>query len=307
MKVVMHRPRLWLLVSVILLLVAVTACASTKTEKVFYVGGIPDQNVSLLQERFDGLAQYLTKKTGVTVKYIPSVDYAAVVIAFKQGHIQMAWYGGLTGVQARLDAPDAQARLDAPDAQAIAQRPQDQEFHSVFIAQKGLNIQSLTDIRGKTVTFGSESSTSGYLMPLFFLMEAGLDPKKDLATINFSGSHDKTWKLVESGAYQVGALNEVVWQTRVKEGKVDTDKVEVFYTTPPYFDYHWIIRRDVDEKYGKGVVEKIKSALLELDVANGGPEAEIMEAFQADRFIPTTNDNYQAIERVARELGIIRD
>ena len=286
----------WLLPLLGLLLIAMTACASQEPEKVLYIGGIPDQDLSVLQARFNQLADYLTEKTGVMVKYQPSVDYAALVTAFKNDDLQMGWYGGLTGVQ---------ARLAAPNAQAIAQRPRDEEFYSVFVKQRRLDINSLADVNGKSLTFGSESSTSGYLMPRHFLTEAGIDLEQDLEAVNFSGSHDKTWKLVESGAYQVGALNEAVWQSRLQSGEVDTSKVEVFFTTPPYYDYHWVIRGDVDEEFGEGFLEKVQLALLELDASNGGRQREIMEAFQAQRFITTTNANYKAIEDVARQLGII--
>ena len=281
-----------------LLLAGVMACGSSSSQETLYIGGIPDQDISLLQGRFDALARYLTEKTGVRVKYVASNDYAAVVTAFRQGDIQMAWYGGLTGVQ---------ARLGAPDAQAIAQRPQDENFHSVFIARKSLNVRSLEDLKGRSFTFGSESSTSGHLMPRFFLTEAGLDAEKDFSVMSFSSSHDLTWKLVEAGSFDAGALNEVVWRRRVQDGEIDTSKVDVFYTTPPYVDYHWLIRGDVDQHLGDGVTEKIRRALLELDAADGGESRRIMEAFQADRFIPTNNDSYKPIEDVARQLGIIED
>ena len=279
-----------------LLLVAAPACGSGGSDKVLYIGGIPDQDLSVLQSRFGSLAEYLGEKTGVKVKYIPSVSYAAVVTAFRQGDIQMAWYGGLTGVQ---------ARLAVPDAQAIAQRPEDERFHSVFIKQKGLDIDVLEDLKGKSITFGSESSTSGYLMPLFFLTEAGIDPERDFKAKNLSGSHDKTWKLVESGAYQAGALNANIWEARLKAGKVKTSKVEAFHTTPAYYDYHWVVRGDLDETFGEGTTENIRNALLEINAASGEREQKILEAFQAERFIPTTNDNYKAIEKVGRQLGVI--
>ena len=290
-----RRYRAWMLVPLALLLAGVTACSSGGDT--LFIGGIPDQDASTLQERFDGLADYLTRQTGVKVKYVPSTSYAAVVTGFRHGDLHMAWYGGLTGVQ---------ARLAVPDALALAQRPFDQSFHSVFIARKRLGISSLAELRGKSFTFGSESSTSGYLMPLFYLSEAGLDPERDFSAVSFSGSHDKTWKLVESGAFQAGALNANVWQDRVSKGRVDLTKVDLFWTTPAYFDYHWVARGDLDEEFGEGTTEKLREALLKISAANGGEEERVMEAFQAGRFIETSNDNYEAIERVARRLGIIR-
>jgi phosphonate transport system substrate-binding protein len=270
------------------------AAASGKT---FYIGGIPDQDVSVLEERFNKLAEYLSDKTGLHVEYLPSVDYAAVVTGFKNGDIQMGWFGGLTGVQARL-AVDG--------AQAVVQRETDETFHSVFVAGKNTGITSLADLKGHSFTFGSESSTSGNLMPRYYLKEeAGINPEDDFSTVNYSGSHDTTWKLVESGSFDAGALNASVWKQRVDAGEVDLSKVDVFYTTPAYYDYHFVVRPDLDKEYGEGTTQKIVDALLAIDPANGGIEADIVKAFEGSKFIATKNENYDAIEAIGRDLGVI--
>ena len=284
------------IVLVAVVLAGLAACSSEEEQEPLLIAGIPDQDVSLLEARFNKLAEYLSEETGLDVRYVPQVDYAAVVTAFKQGDIHMAWYGGLTGVQ---------ARLAVPDAEAIAQRPRDAEFHSVFVAAPDCGITGLADLQGKTLVFGSESSTSGHLMPRAFLVEAGIDVEKDLSAISFSGSHDRTWKLVEAGSFDAGALNEAVWESRVAKGEVDLTKVDVFFRTPPYVDYHWVVNRSVDATHGEGSVDKLTDALLSIDASKGGKAQEIAEVFQTDRFIATDNENYQAIEGVARSLGII--
>ncbi|WP_174733388.1 putative selenate ABC transporter substrate-binding protein [Mesobacillus harenae] len=284
-----------------IMIFALAACSGSDTaepennssepnsEETFKIGAIPDQNAADLARSMDELADYLSEETDLNVEYVPSVDYAALVTAFERGEIQLAWFGGLTGVQ---------ARNLVPEAEAIAQRPIDENFHSVFIAQSDLEIDKLEDLKGKSLTFGSESSTSGHLMPRYFMMEAGLNPNEDLDGLpNYSGSHDKTYKLVESGAFQTGALNVSVWEAAVAEGKVDTDKVKAFYTTPSYYDYNWTIN-NVDEE----TKTKVKEALLSMT----GEQNKIMDLFQADKFIETKNENYQAIEDVAKELEIIK-
>ncbi|MFT9497840.1 putative selenate ABC transporter substrate-binding protein [Anaerosolibacter sp.] len=288
---------------VLLIVVSLAACsqkapentqASTQAEKpVFKIGAIPDQEASELQKHMEGVATYLTEKTGFQVEFVPSVDYAALVTAFERGEIQLVWFGGLTGVQ---------ARNVVPRAEAIAQRPRDAEFESVFIAQKDLGLTKLEDLKGKTFVFGSESSTSGHLMPRYFLMEAGIDPVKDFnGQPNFSGSHDKTIKMVESGAFEAGALNISVWEKSVNEGKVDLSKVDVFYTTPQYYDYNWTIN-NVDETYGEGTKETVKEALLSM----GSGQEDVLNFFQTDKFVETKNEYYGAIETVAKQLGIIK-
>jgi phosphonate transport system substrate-binding protein len=280
-----------------LLVFSLAACGTQKDEKasegkketkttteVFKIGAIPDQNAAVLDKGMTAMANYLSEKTGMKVEFVPSVDYAALVTGFQRGEIHMAWFGGLTSVQ---------ARNLVPDAESIVQRPRDAEFHSVFVTQSTENISKLEDLKGKSFTFGSESSTSGHLMPRYFLTEAGIDPNKDFdGKPNFSGSHDTTYKLVESGAFKAGALNEAVWEAAVKEGKVDTNKVKVFYTTPPYYDYNWTINSNVEDVFGKGTKEKVKDALLTFK----GDQKDITDLFQSNSFVETKNDNYKKIE-----------
>lgn len=290
----------------LLLLLLLTACAGNKekaedqnketekTEQVFKIGAIPDQDAADMNRSLSKLADYLSEETGLKVEYVPSVDYAALVTAFERGEMHLAWFGGLTGVQ---------ARNVVPEAEAIAQRPMDEEFHSVFIAGADTNINSLEDLKGKSFTFGSESSTSGHLMPRYFLMEEGINPEQDFGgQPNYSGSHDKTYKLIESGSFEAGALNISVWDAAVADKKVDTNKVKVFYKTPSYYDYHWTVNK-VDEQFGEGTQQKVTDAILAI---NSTDQPEIMELFQSDKFIETNNENYHAIEQVAKEVGIIK-
>ena len=285
-----------LLLTAVILLIA--SCRGGDAP-VLRVGGIPDQDASRLARRYDRFAEYLSQKLGVEVQYVPSANYAAVVTAFSQGNLDLAFFGGLTGVQ---------ARLRDSGAQAVAQREHDAEFHSKFIVRSDLpahSLEDLADLSGDlTFTFGSESSTSGHLMPRFFLGQAGVDPETDFkSTPNYSGAHDLTWRLVESRAFDVGALNEDVWEQAVLADFVDTSKVRVLETTPPFYDYHWTTGSNLDREFGEGFTRRVQDALLAL---NTDENLEILELFSTRRFISTENDNYRVIEEVARDLGIIK-
>ena len=285
--------------SFFLLALAATACSGNQEQLVLKVGGIPDQDTSRLARRYQVFSDYLSRQLGVPVEYTPSVDYAAVVTAFTQGEIDLAFFGGLTGVQ---------ARLQNPGARVIAQRENDARVHSKFIVRSGLSIDSLTGLKEQakelTITFGSESSTSGHLMPRHFLTQAGIDPDRDFRSLpNFSGSHDLTWHLVSSGSFDVGVLNEDVWDRAVRDGKVDAGKVRVFYTTPEYFDYSWTVSAELERIYGEGFANKLRVALLAL---NPQEHVEILDLFNTQRFIESSNANYGEIEAVARDLGIVR-
>ncbi|NES24310.1 MAG: putative selenate ABC transporter substrate-binding protein [Symploca sp. SIO3E6] len=302
----------FLLGFLLLLLLPVTACSpgtnSTSSSadgaqvQPLTTGAIPDQDPEKLQRLYSKLATYLEQELGVPIEYKPVTDYTAAVTAFRVGDLDLVWFGGLTGVQ---------ARLQVKEAQAIAQRDIDAEFHTVFIANKnsGLKpipkIKDLTTLKGSTLTFGSESSTSGRLMPQYFLEQAGVTLEDFQGEVGFSKSHDATIQLVEAGTYEVGALNEQVWKSRVAAGDVDLEKVDVIWRTPAYYDYHWVINPSVKERYGADFVERVQAALFKLD-PNVPEHQEILDLFGATKFIATENANYADIEAVGRKIGKIK-
>lgn len=300
-----------LLSALLVLMLPLAACspgsetASSPQDSVtqpFVTGAIPDQDPEKLQRLYSKLADYLEAELGVPVEYQPVTDYTAAVTAFRVGDLDMVWFGGLTGVQ---------ARLQVEGSEAIAQRDIDADFHSVFIANKNTGIaplndlNELTNLKGRTFTFGSESSTSGRLMPQYFLEQAGVSLEDFRGEVGFSQSHDATIQLVEAGTYEVGVLNEQVWNSRVEAGDVDLSKVDVIWRSPAYFDYHWVINPQVKERYGEDFVEQVQAALLKLD-PNVPEQKEILELFGANQFIETENSNYQQIEDVGRAIGKIQ-
>jgi len=266
------------------------------------VGAIPDQDPEKLNRLYGELTNYLSEELGVEVQYKQVTDYPAAVSAFKVGDLDLVWFGALTGVQ---------ARLQVDGAQAIAQRDIDDEFTSVFIANtsSGIepfdNVDGLTALKGRRLTFGSESSTSGRLMPQYFMEQGGVTLDDLEGQPGFSGSHDTILEVVQAGSYEVGAMNSQVWTSRLAEGKVDESKVQLIFETPNYYNYHWILQPTVDERFGEGFSEKVQQAFLDLDSSDEG-EAEILDLFGAEQFIETENSNYDNIEAVGREIGKIQ-
>lgn len=256
------------------------------------VSAIPDESPTELQRKFTPLGTYLQKETGMKIEFTPVTDYAAVVEGLAANKLDLAWLGGFTFVQ---------ARLRTGDAIPIAQREEDKVFTSQFIASTASGIKGLADIKGKNFTFGSVSSTSGHLMPRFFLLEQKLNPEKDFKRVAFSGAHDATALQVESGKVEAGVLNASVWDRLVAEKKVDTNKVRVIWTTPPYFDYNWTVRGNLDP----ALVKKLTAAFLKLDPKNP-QHKEILELQRATRFVATSAENYKGIEAAARSAGLLK-
>ena len=284
----------------------VASCSALQNDAkqaVLQIGAIPDQNPEKLNRLYGTLSEELSEKLDVPVRYAPVSNYAAAVSAFRTGSLDLVWFGGLTGVQ---------ARLQTPGARVLAQRDIDAEFTSVFIANGASGLRPFTsadqlvELKDRRLAFGSESSTSGRLMPQYFMGENGVKPE-DLAGggPGFSGSHDATIAMVQSGAYEVGALNAQVWRSNVADGRVDPDKVSVIWRSPPYVDYHWVVRPGLDDRFGDGFTDKLQTALLDLsaETENG---ATILELFGAERFIPAKDEDYVMIETVGRQLGKIR-
>jgi phosphonate transport system substrate-binding protein len=266
------------------------------------VSAIPDQDPQVLQRLYGTVTAYLSKKLGVPVAYRPMTDYTAAVTGFKVGDLQLVWFGGLTGVQ---------ARAQVPGAVLLAQRDIDDHFHSVFVANanSGLApvkaVAGLAELKGHTFTFGSNSSTSGFLMPAYFLDKAGLDMSSFRGQPGYSGSHDATLALVSAGSYDAGALNEQVWLTRLADKKVDTTKVRVIFRTPAFHDYHWVARPGLDEVYGAGFTKKLKAVLVGIK-GHTAAQRTILSMFGAASFIPTKASNYTEIEQIGRKLGLVR-
>ena len=265
------------------------------------ISAIPDQDPELLNRLYPAVAERFAEATGLEVDYRPLTDYSAVVRAFQRGDIHLAWMGGLTGVQ---------ARQLVPGARAVARRDIDADFHTLFIANKTAGLEPFDDVAGlrslagKTLTYGSETSTSGRLMPQHFMQQAGLRESDLSGDPGFSGGHDATIEAVATGSFDVGAVNEQVFAATREAGEVDLSEVEVLWRSPGYADYHWLVRPDVDEVFGKGTTREVVDLLLGLEVSD--PEdADILELFGARRFIPAENSSYDELEDVARAQGLL--
>ena len=266
-----------------------------QSKPTFVFTAIPDQDETRLVQRFTKVADLLQKKLGVEVKYLPVKSYPATVTAFVNSQVQLAWFGGFTGVQAR-------SRVQ--DSEAIAQGAEDVQFKSFLIANTKTGLtpskQLPNGIAGKNFTFGSRSSTSGRLMPEYFIRkEFGKGPDEIFARVGFSGDHSRTIQLVQSGAFEVGVLDYTVWGLEDKAGKIDHAKVKVIWESPTYPDYQWTVRGDVDKIFGTGFKEKLRAALLSID------DPEIMRQFARSKFIPAKNSDYAPIAEVGKVTKLL--
>ncbi len=265
--------------------------ATAQAQQVLRVTAIPDESPTELARKFAPLGQYLESKLGVKVEWTPVTDYAAAVEALVNKKVDLAWFGGFTFVQA--------SQRSGGKIIPLVQREEDEKFRSVFITSASSGIQKLEDLKGKTLSFGSVSSTSGHLMPRSYLLAAKVNPDVDLKRVSFSGAHDATIAAVASGKVDAGALNISVWEKFVTDKKVDPAEVRVFFTTPTYFDYNWSVHADMPV----ALRDKLSAAFLALNESNG---KEILALQRATRFVPTKPENYTGIRAAAENAGLLK-
>ena len=269
--------------------------STVQASDAFVFTAIPDEDESRLRQRFNKIASYLENKLGVAVTYIPVKSYAAAVAAFRNDQVQLAWFGGLSGVR---------ARILVPGSEAIAQGLEDQAFFNYFIAHSSTGFKRSTEfpknIAGTIFTFGSKGSTSGRLIPEFHIRKHFKKAPNDVfQKVGFSGNHTRTIQLVQSGAYQVGAVNSKVWENEMKAGKIDSSKVSIIWKTPPYPNYQWSIRGDVDVRWGAGFKNRVKETLLNIK------DPDLLASFPRTSFVPASNSDYQPILNVAKAIKLI--
>ena len=285
----------WAMATLTLAISLFSGAAFAQDKPVFVFTAIPDQDETRLVERFTRVAEYLQSKLGVPVKYLPVKSYPAAVTAFTNGQVQLAWFGGFTGVQ---------ARRQVPGSEAIAQGAEDVAFKSFIIANTKTGLvpskEFPKEIAGKSFTFGSRASTSGRLMPEYFIRNAfGRGPDEVFTRVGFSGDHSRTIQLVQSGAFEVGVLDFTVWDLDKRAGKIDPTQVIVIWETPTFPDYQWTVRGDVDKTYGAGFKEKLRAALLAID------DKAILDQFARSKFIPAKNSDYDPIEEVGKVTNLL--
>lgn len=271
--------------------------AGDTSAKVLRFSAIPDTNTTEQTQKFQRLADYLTKELGVKAEFVPAADYDASVTKFANGEIQLAWFGGLTGVQ---------ARADVPGARAIAQGDIDPKFYSYFVANASTGLEPSDTfpeaIKYLKFTFGSKQSTSGGLMPSHFIIEnSGKKPDEFFSQpVGYSGAHDKTAALVQNGTWQAGVLSYAAYDDLVAKGTVDPEKCRILWKTPTYPDYNFTAHPDLDKTFGAGFIDKLQAALIAIK------DPDILAAMTRGAIIAAKNDDFKAIEDVAKQLGLLR-
>ncbi len=252
------------------------------------VGMIPDAGATQVSiEEKAPLRDYLSKTLGAPVDLLIPTNYNATVEGLGNGSLDFAYLGALTYVKAH------QTYGVIP----LVQRDADKHFHSVFVTPAGSSFKSLSDLKGKRFAFGDINSTSGHLIPYQELKKAGVDVDHGLQA-RFTGSHAATLKAVEAGAVDAGALDETVYTSMTKDGKVDASRVRILYTSHPFVDYVWVARKNVDAASR----DKFAQAFLAL---KQGKDDAILTILRGKSFERADDAEYSDIRTIAAELKML--
>ena len=285
--------RLWLTLSLALagILPLFVGCnASGPSPQTLRLSMIPTTDPGKMIREGQPLIAYLEKETGMKVEMTIPTNYAAVVEAIANDQVDIAYLGGFTYVQASKRA----------GVIPLLQRDQDQNFHSLFITQPDSGINSLSDLNGRTFAFGDVNSTSGHLMPEYFMREANVEADV-IAKAIYTGGHDGTALAVANQRVDAGALDETVYQKMIQDGKLDPAKVKVFFTTPPFFDYVWVARKGLDAK----LAEAFSSAFLRLDASEPQQRA-VLDVMRAKKYVRANDSDYDKLRQAANDAGLLK-
>lgn len=257
---------------------------------VLRVSMIPNTDPGKIVRESQALVAYLEKETGAKVELTVPTNYAAVVEAVANDQVDIAYLGGFTYVQASKRA----------GVSPLVQRERDRNFHSVFITHPGSGIDGLADLTGRTFAFGDVNSTSGHLMPEYFMRQNNVDPEV-IAKAVYTGGHDATALAVANRKVDAGAMDEAVFERMTKEGKLDPGKVKVFYTTPPFFDYVWAARQGLDPR----LADKFSAAFLKMSAADPSQKS-ILDLLSATGYERANDSDYDNLRQAARDAGLMK-
>jgi phosphonate transport system substrate-binding protein len=261
------------------------------TPSVLRIGVLPDQNPETLQQKYGPLVEYLAAQTGSQTRLVIPADYYDAIRLFSEGKVDLAYFGGLTFVQAQAGF----------NAEALVMREIDTRFSSWFLVRSEHARQHLSDFRGKRLGFGSNLSTSGHLMPRHFLRQRWqIDAESYFSDVSYSGAHDKTVLQVREGKVDVGAVNSLVVKKMIADGRLAPDTLHVLWQTPPYPDYVWVVRESLDD----GFKTRLRDAFLSLD-ADDPSETEVLAGLNAKIFLPADPGDFGILRETAVSLELM--
>jgi len=288
----MSRP-VWLLTIIVIGCVLLSCSSEDDTEQqVVRISVLPDQEETRLRKRFEPLIAYLSETLSMRVELFIPESYADQLQRFYNGEYDIARFGGFSFVKAN----------EKTGAVPIVMRDIDTRFASYFLVGADNPASKISDMKGQRFSFGSKSSTSGHLMPRYFLMKQNIATEEYFSQVQYSGAHDRTAYLVRDGKADLGVANAIVIDRLYKEGKLNKDQVRILWKTPPYADYVWA----ASAKLPKQLRLQIQNAFMDLS-KNVPEQAQILQALEAGVYLPASPEDFASLKQISHELRLLDD
>lgn len=260
--------------------------SNIESTHILRIGVLPDQNPETLKKRFEPILDYLSEKLQLSCELIVPESYPDLLQLFHDQKVDLAYFGGYSYVKARQQ----------DGAIPLVMRRVDTRFTSVFIVSADNPVQTLERLENRSITFGSSLSTSGHLMPRYFLQQKNITPESFFSNVQYSGAHDKTAYRVRDGKVDVGAANATTIRSMLEKGLIKPTEIRILWETPPYADYVWAIRPQFSESFST----RIRDAFLQLSPDNVAHN-KVLQNLNAIGYIPANPDDFLALENIARE------
>lgn len=256
---------------------------------VIRIGVLPDQSPDSLIEKYTPLVNYLKERTSLEIVLVIPDDYLAMLDDFSAQRIHLANFGGLTFTEAE--------RRD--NAEPLVMRDVDLNFASCYLVRQSDNRPSISQFKGETFAFGPQLSTSGHLMPRYYLQSAGIDAETFFASIRHSSGHDETAIWVKNREVTAGVANCVIVESMLRDGRLAPDEVRILETTPAYANYVWAVNQELDP----AVKTRLRDAFLALD-ATLPQHRPILQKLGAHAYLPASRADFEDIRRAAHTTDV---
>ncbi len=280
----------------VVLMVTTTGFRLQDEVTVIRVGVLPDEDAAELDRRYAPFLQHISRQTGLDLRLVVPDSYRDLLARFGRQELELAYFGGLTFVNAQIDH----------DARPLVMRDVDARFTTYFVVKGDGPLSDCVnlmcaDLAGKVITFGSRLSTSGHLMPRHFLAtEKAIVPETYFGDVRYSGAHDKTIYDTRDGNTDLGAVNSEIFRTMRRDGRLTQGALQVVWETPPYADYVWA----VSDRLSEELVTRLRDAYLMLEYGN--PEhREILSRMGARGFLPAGTTDFEPLRQVTDSLGLL--
>ena len=247
---------------------------------------LPDENASTIIQNAQPFKEYLGGALDKEIELVVTTDYSSMIEAMRFGRIDVAYFGPLSYVLAKSRAPEIEAF-------AVGVSRGSPTYKSVIITQADSLVQSIDDIKGRTMGFGDNASTSSHLIPRAFLARHELEAETDYEFAHL-GTHDAVARAVEAGNVDAGGLSQEIFNSLIERGSIDSDKVKVLAESDPIPNYPMVYQGDLAPE----LKDAIKQAFLDLD------DEAILQTFRAEGFVATDDGAYDILRETAKVLNL---